>query len=443
MADLPLVVLGIDHHRTPVGIRERLAIADSDLGDLLAGLVTLPGCSEAVALSTCNRVECYLAGAPDRDQVLTWLCERRGVPPDVVEKSAYWKRGADGVRHLFRVASGLESLVIGESQIVNQVKSAYEAALSRQVTGVLLNPLFQRALAAGKDVRTQTAIGRHRLSVASVAVELAEHIHGDLASARLLVVGAGEIAELAVKHLLSAGVRQITLINRTHERALALAEGVPAKVLEWSALTTALAEHDIVVASTAAPQAVITEADVRQAMRHRRAPLLLIDLAVPRDIHPSCREVAATSLYDMDDLQALVERNVSGREAEARLVEAIVRSETARFDRWLGSQDVTATIAALRARADEVVERVLAENAGRWENLEQADAERLAAASKAIASRLLHEPTLRLKRAASEGDAYAEVAVLRELFGLDVGSEPLGAAGAEVSDLRDRRHRNR
>jgi glutamyl-tRNA reductase len=170
-------------------------------------------------------------------------------------------------------------------------------------------------------------------------------------------------------------------------------------------------------------------------------PLLMIDLAVPRDIHPACRELTAVSLYDMDDLQALVERNVSGREAEARRADGILRTDVGRFDRWLAAQDVTPTVAALRERADDVVERVLAENEHRWEGLTDADRERLRAAARAIASRLLHEPTLRLKRAAGDGDAYAKIAALRELFGLDPDSEPLGAAGAEVSDLRDRRRR--
>jgi glutamyl-tRNA reductase len=201
---------------------------------------------------------------------------------------------------------------------------------------------------------------------------------------------------------------------------------------------------DIVVASTSSPHHVVEREELAEVMEARRGrPLLLIDLAVPRDIHPACRDLTAVSLYDMDDLQALVERNVSGREAEARRAEAILRTEVGRFDRWLAAQDVTPTVAALRERADDVVERVLAENEHRWEGLTDADRERLRAAARAIASRLLHEPTLRLKRAACDGYAYAKIAALRELFGLDPDSEPLGAAGAEVSDLRDRQRRRR
>ena len=237
-------------------------------------------------------------------------------------------------------------------------------------------------------------------------------------------------------------MQAIFIANRHYDRAIGLAQRFAGSAVRIEALPDEMERADIVVASTSSPHHVIEPDELAQVMQAREGrPLLLIDLAVPRDIHPACREVPGVSLYDMDDLQSLVERNVSGREAEARSADGILAAEEARFDRWLTVQDVTPTIAALRARAEEVVERVLAENAQRWEGMTEADRERLAIAAQAIASRLLHEPTLRLRRAAGEDDAYTKVAALRELFGLDLDSEPLESPGAEVSDLRDRQRR--
>ena len=313
-AELPLVILGVDHHRTPVAVRERLAVPETALRGLLSTLSTLPGASEAVVLSTCNRLECYLAGSPDHAQVLRALAEHQGIDAAVVEANAYWLRGGAGVRHLFRVVSGLESLVIGEYQIVHQVKQAYDAAHNGRFTSGVLNPLFQRALGVGKEVRNQTAIGKHKLSVASVAVDLAKHIYGELDHARLLIVGAGEIAELAVKYLVAAGVREMSIVNRSEDRAQALATELRsgdfrADVLPWSMLGDALTQHDIVVASTAAPHAVINVDEVKQAMRKRRQPLMLIDLAVPRDVEPAVAQIADVYLYNIDHLESVVAAN--------------------------------------------------------------------------------------------------------------------------------------
>jgi glutamyl-tRNA reductase len=260
----------------------------------------------------------------------------------------------------------------------------------------------------------------------------------------VLVVGAGETAELTARALASKGVHAAFIANRHYDRAIGLADRFDGRAVRLEELPEQLAGADIVVTSTSSPHHVIEADALAEVMTVReRRPLLLIDLAVPRDVHPGCRELTGVSLSDMDDLQALVERNVSGREAEARHVEAILRGEVSRFDRWLAAQDVTPTIAALRKRADDVVSRVLEENEQRWEGLTEADRERLETASRAIASRLLHEPTLRIKRAASEDGAYVNVTALRELFGLDPESEPLEGPGAAVSDLGDRRRRRK
>jgi glutamyl-tRNA reductase len=318
-------VLGFDHHRTPIAVRERLALPAGGAQELARTIAGLSD-GEAVVLSTCNRMECVSGGA-ERGAVIRAVAECCGLDPVQLDEFAFWHEDVACARHLFRVTSGLESLVLGEYQIAHQVKTAYEAARAAGLTGSRLNPLFQRALAAGKEVRNRTAIGQHKLSVASVAVDLAKQVHGDLAAARLLVVGAGEIAELAVRYLADAGVKTITLINRSEDRALSLAESVtgfkPA-VLPWGRLGEALVEHDIVVSSTAAPHAVLTAADVRAASRRRREPQVFIDLALPRDIEPAVADITDVFLYNLDHLDAVVAANRRLRHEEVAEADALV-----------------------------------------------------------------------------------------------------------------------
>jgi len=307
-------------------------------------------------------------------------------------------------------------------------------------TGPILNRLFRGALAAGKRARSQTGITERGVSVPSVAVELAQRSLGDLASRLVLVVGAGETAELTARALAARGVEPAFIANRRYDRAIGLAQRFGGRAIRFEELPEQMAKADIVVASTSSPHHVIERDELAQVMAARSGrQLLLIDLAVPRDVQPECRDLDGVGLFDMDDLQTLVERNASGREAEGRRAESILRSELASFERWLASQNVVPTIAALRARADEITTGVLAENEQRWESLSEADRERMRAMARAIASRLLHEPTLRLKRSSGEDDAYLYVNALRELFGLDSDSAPARGADAEVRPLRDAR----
>ena len=442
-----LLALGVSHKTAPLELRERMALTEGRAVGVLGGLVERPEIHEAAAISTCNRTELYLcASDPVGAEALALglLSREAETQPTELVGHLYSLRGSAAAEHLMRVTAGLDSMIIGEHEIQGQVKRSYELALVEGATGPILNRLFRSALAAGKRARTETGISERSLSIPSVAVDLAQRALGELSDRRVLVVGAGETAELTAKALAAKGVQAIFIANRHYDRAIGLAERFSGQAVRFEALPQQLTGADIVVSSTSSPHHVIERDELAHVMQARDGrPILLIDLAVPRDIHPRCRELAAVGLYDMDDLQALVERNVNGREAEARRAEAILRAEQGRYDRWLAAQDVTPTIAALRERAEQVVDRVLEENAGRWEAMTDADLERLRAASRAIASRMLHEPTLRLKRAVDEDDAYAKVAVLRELFGLDAGSEPAAAAGAEVSDLRQRRRGSR
>jgi glutamyl-tRNA reductase len=441
-----LLSLGVSHKTAPLELRERMALTEGRAVGMLGELVERDEILEAAAISTCNRTELYLyvSDAVGAESVALGLLAREaGIQPTELVTHLYSQRGSAAAEQLMRVTAGLDSMIIGESEVQGQVKRAYELALVENATGPILNRLFHTALAAGKRARTETAISEGAMSVPSVAVDLAQRTLGELENRRVLVVGAGETAELTARALAAKGVGAIFIANRHYDRAIGLADRFGGQAVRFDELPAQLEDADIVVTSTSSPHQVIEREGLAEVMEARNGrPLLLIDLAVPRDIQPSCRDLPGVSLYDMDDLQALVERNVSGREAESRRAEAILRAELNRFDAWLAGQDIAPTLAALRQRADEVVDRVLDENDRRWEGLTEADRERLTAAARAIASRLLHEPTLRLRRAAADRDTYIKVAALRELFGLDPGAEPIEPSGAEVSDLGEHRNRN-
>jgi glutamyl-tRNA reductase len=442
-----LLALGISHKTAPLELRERVAFTEGRAAGMIRELVEAPEVHEAAAISTCNRTELYLV-APDgvaaESLALGVLAREAEIRPTELVGHLYSLRASDGAAHLFRVTAGLDSMIIGEAEIQGQVKRAYELALVEGATGPILNRLFRGALAAGKRARSETGISEKGVSVPSVAVELAQRALGDLSSRLVLVVGAGETAELTARALAARGVEPAFIANRRYDRAIGLAQRFGGRAVRFEELPEQMEQADIVVASTSSPHHVIEREALVEVMAARRGrPLLLIDLAVPRDIHPDCREVDGVSLHDMDDLQTLVERNASGREAEARRAESVLRSELGRFEGWLASQDVTPTVASLRERATEIVDRVLAENEPRWESLTEADRERMQAMARAIASRLLHEPTLRLKRSSGEDDAYLHVNALRELFGLDAPTAPLEGQDAEVRPLREARRRKR
>jgi glutamyl-tRNA reductase len=438
-----LLALGVSHKTAPLGLRERLALTEGRAVRVLGELVEADEVAEAAAISTCNRTELYLhAGDPVSAESLALGVLARGaeIRPTELVPHLYSLRGGEAAEHLFRVTAGLESMIIGEAEIQGQVKRAYELALVEGVSGPVLNRLFRGALAAGKRARTETGISRRALSVPAVAVELAQRTFGELDQRRVLVIGAGETAELTAQALAERGVEAVIIANRHYDRALGLAARFGGRAVRFDELPAMLADADIVVSSTGSPHHVLDREDLEPAVAARGGrPLLLIDLAVPRDVDPACRELPGVSLADMDDLQGIVERNADGRQAEVGKAEKILRAELERFERWLGAQRVTPTIKALRARADEIVRRVLAENENRWESLSDADRERVRALARAVASRLLHEPTLRLRRAAADDAGLGRVHAVRDLFGLDADTEPLEGAGAEIRELDERR----
>jgi glutamyl-tRNA reductase len=434
-----LLALGVSHKTAPLDLRERLSLTEGRAVSALNELNGAEGIHEAAALSTCNRTELYLVVSDPveaESTALGVLTRQAEIRPTELLGHLYSLRSGDAARHLFQVTAGLDSMIVGEAEIQGQVKRAYELALVEGATGPILNRLFRGALAAGGRVREETAIGEKGLSIPSVAVELARRTLGDLSERRVLVIGAGETAELVARALVARGVATVFVANRHYDRAIGLAQRFGGDAVRFEELPEQLERADIVVTATNSPHHIVERDGLEQVMRARQGrPLLIVDIAVPRDIEPECREIAGVSLHDIDDVQQIVERNASGRAAEARRAEPILAAEQERFERWLGSLEAVPTIASLRERADEVVRRVLAENDGRWEEISDADRERLTTMANAIASRLLHEPTVRMKRAAGSDNAYLYVSALRELFGLDAETEPEAEAPGKVTEI--------
>jgi glutamyl-tRNA reductase len=435
-----LLALGVSHRTAPLGLRERLALTEGKAAGVLGELRAAEPVAEAAAISTCNRTELYLVASDPVEAeslALGALAREAGIRPTELVGSLYSRRGADAAHHLFTVAAGLDSMILGEAEIQGQVKRAYELALVEGATGPILNRLFRGALAAGKRVRSETRIGEGGTSVPSAAVELAQRtLGGNLGSRRVLLIGAGETAELTARALAVRGVEAVFVANRRYDRAIGLASRFGGSAVRFDELPAQLERADIIVSSTNSPHHIIEREELQLMMAEREGrPLLLIDLAVPRDVDPACLEVEGVSIHDVDDVQSVAERNAGGREAESRRAERIVSSELARFLRWLDSLEVLPTVAALRGRADEIVARVLAENADRWADIGAEDRARIESMARSIASRILHEPTLRLKRAADADEGYLQIAAIRSLFGLDATSEP-EVAEAEVTPIR-------
>jgi glutamyl-tRNA reductase len=440
-----LLALGVSHKTAPLELRERLSLTEGRAVSALRELTDAAGIHEAAAISTCNRTELYLIVSDPveaESTALGVLTRQADIRPTELLGHLYSLRSGEAARHLLRVSAGLDSMILGEAEIQGQVKRAYELALVEGSTGPILNRLFRGALTAGGRAREETGISEKGVSIPSVAVELARRTLGDLSDRRVLMVGAGETAELVAQALVARGVETVFVANRHYDRAIGLAQRFKGSAVRFEDLPEQLQAADIVVSATNSPHHIVERDGLEQVMRTRAGrPLLAIDIAVPRDIDPDCREIPGVSVHDIDDVQQIVERNTSGREAEARRAELIIESELDRFDRWLASLEVVPTITALRERGDEVVRRVMAENESRWQNLGEADRERMEAMARAIVSRLLHEPTVRLRRAAGNDDAYSYVSALRELFGLDIETEPEVDAGANnVTELRRKKN---
>jgi glutamyl-tRNA reductase len=442
-----LLALGISHKTAPVALRERLAFSEAEASRFAGEATATAEVRETVVISTCNRTEVYLVvGDPVRAEsdVLGLLARRAGIRPTELAEAIYSPRNCDAARQLYRVTAGLESMIVGEAEIQGQVRRAHEAAMRAGATGPLSNRLFAAALSTGKRVRSETDIGSSRVSVPSVAVDLALSVLGGLQERHVVILGAGETSELTARALADQGAGTVFVANRHADRARGLAERFGGSVVGLDRLPDQLLHADIVLSSTSSPHPIVGHEELELVMRERNGrPLLLIDIAVPRDIDPACGEVEDVSLYDIDDLQAVVARNLSTRAGEAPRAHEIVEEEIHRFARWLGQLDAIPTVSALREHGNAIVEQVLAENEGRWESASPADLARVEAVARTVMSRLLHEPTIRL-RSLSDDRGHASLELVRELFGLrgeEPSQEQQAASLAEVHQLRRRRER--
>jgi glutamyl-tRNA reductase len=446
-----LLALGISHKTAPVALRERLAFTELEASEFSQALTASAEVREAVVISTCNRTEVYLVvGDPVQAEgdVLSLLARRAGIRPTELAEAIYSPRNCDAARQLYRVTAGLESMIVGEAEIQGQVRRAHEAAMRAGCTGALSNRLFAAALTTGKRVRTETGIGSSRVSVPSVAVDLALSVLGGLEERHVVILGAGETSELTARALADQGAGTIFVANRHADRALSLAQRFGGSVVGLDGLPDQLLHADIVLSSTSSPHPIVGREELELVMRERRdrsspargAALLLIDIAVPRDIDPACGELEGVSLYDIDDLQAVVARNLDTRAGEVPRAMEIVEEEIQRFARWLGQLEVLPTVSALREHGNTIVEQILSENAGRWESASPRDLVRVEAIARAVMSRLLHEPTIRL-RSLSEARGHSSLELVRELFGLRDEEPPQEAETelAEVHDLQRRR----
>ncbi|HNP88498.1 MAG TPA: glutamyl-tRNA reductase [Kouleothrix sp.] len=392
-----LAIIGTHQRICPVAMREQLAFSAADLQVALADLRNYA--SEGFIISTCNRVEIGGLVADDwhgPEALLHFLADHHGVPLAHLTPHLYAHHGEAAAQHLFRLAAGLDSMVLGEEQIQTQLKSALAAAQAAGTAGQIISRLLQHALAVGKLVRTETSIARQHLSVVSVALERARASLGELAGRRILVVGAGHMAELALKHLRGEQA-EVTLANRTAARAQALADTYGATTYPFEQLAQALPSADVVVSCTAAPGNTIDAAMVRQAMAQRSHPLLLLDLAVPRDIEPLAAHIIGVQLWDVDGLQAICNANRAAREAEVAQAEQLVAGEVAKFQAWVATQSAVPTIRALRERAESIRTAELQRTLARLPNLSPQEQAAIGALSNAIVNKLLHQPITTLK----------------------------------------------
>jgi len=421
-----IVSVGLNHKVAPVEVREKLSFSPASLPDALTRLRPPESCPyvpEGVILSTCNRLEIYaLAPGVDEGQekICCFLEDCHDRPQETFRPYLYSYADEQAVTHLFNVAAGLDSMVVGENQILGQVTNAMEQALSCGAAGKVLAALFRRAIETGKRARTETRISYGAVSVSHVAVELAHRIFGDLSHCQILLVGAGEMAELAARTLVTYGAGSLSILNRTRERAEQLAVEYDAQALGWGQLEEALWWADIIITSTGAPHAIFRPDNVRQAtsIRHDR-PLFFIDIAVPRNVDPNVERLDNVYLYDIDDLESVIEASLAERRREMPRVEQIVQEQRASFMGWFQSLDVVPTIVALRKQVETMRQAELERALHRLDNLSERDHEVIQALTKRIVNKILHHPMVRLKEHASQQNGYAYAEVVRELFDLD------------------------
>ena len=422
---MKILLVGLNHKTAPVEIRECLAFTPTTLRSALTHFdanhsqAHLDHVREGVILSTCNRLEVYALvqnPAIARESIVEFLSQSRDIAPEKFEKFLYTRHNEQAVQHLMRVAAGLDSMVLGEPQILGQITDAYEAALAQRAAGTVLSKLFTAAIHAGKRARTETSISVNASSISSVAARLAEDLLGDLSHKQVLLIGAGEMGAVAVRALIKRGATDILVANRTVQNAEQLAEAWGGKAISFQQMPGALTNADIVITSTGAPHIILDRDLLAPTVAQRNGrPLFIIDIAVPRDVAPNMADLPSVHLSDIDDLQAIAEENVRGREAEIPLVETIVIEESDQFNEWLSSLGAVSTITDLRQHIEQLRQKELQRLFSRLE-LDERERELVATMSHRLVNKILHEPTIRLKQETSNGNGAVYTSAVRHLF---------------------------
>jgi glutamyl-tRNA reductase len=412
--------MGLNHQTAPVALRECLAFSPEETETALEALIHRPCIREALLLSTCNRVE-VLVTCDDPARAIAdlegFISDFKHIPIDEFRSSLYRYVDNDAVRHLFRVASSLDSMVVGEPQILGQIKAAYGAAIHRRASGVILNRLLHRTFFVAKRIRTETGIGDHAVSISYAAIELARKIFGSLEGRRVLLIGAGEMAELAVEHLIRHRAGEILVANRTFAHGVSLAQRFGGQAIRFEEVEARLATVDIIISSTGAPGFVVVPAQVSAVLRHRRnRPLFFIDIAVPRDIDPRVNRLSNVYVYDIDDLKGVVEENVQDRQQEALKAERIIDEAVLRFSQWRQSLEVVPTIVALHRKLELIADAEIKKTLQGSKPPDEAALKRMATA---MINKFLHDPTQILKGDGHRGNRQELLGLLQRLFHLD------------------------
>jgi len=431
---MAVIVVGLSHHGAPLDVRERLAYRTSEVQGLLDRIRAITDAREAVLLSTCNRTELYVVEGEQDAASAVWSLygERLG---DDASGFGYVRRDRDAVAHLFRVVAGMDSMVVGEAQIHGQVRDAWET--SRPGSGAVLNRLFQTALLVGGRVRSETALGHGAMSVSSAAVQLAKKIFGSLVGKRAMVLGAGEMAELALASLQAEGVRAAVVANRTFERAQALASLYGATAVHYEQAWTALADMDVLLCSTASPHVVVSAERVRDGLARRGdRPLCILDIAVPRDVDPTVAEMDNVFLYDLDDLRSVVSASVERRHRELPAAEQVIAEEVEKYWQWVAGLAAVPVVTQFRDEMNRVRERELAAAMRRLGDLTPEQRAAVEHFSQSLMNKFLHEPTVRLRAAAANGRGLGVVDAARYLFALDERPTDDEAATPPTEDQR-------
>jgi glutamyl-tRNA reductase len=420
-----IVVVGLSHKTAPIEVREKLNFPEATVPDALRKLMSYEGIRESLILSTCNRVEIY-ASVPDTvtgiERIKQFISDYHGLSREVLEQSLYVYPDAQGVRHTFRVASSLDSMVLGEAQILGQLKDAFDIALKTKTTSTILNKLIKKAISVAKRVRTETRLAEGAVSISSAAVELAKKIFGELEGKVVMLLGAGEMAELAAQHLLGNGVKNIMVANRTFERAEELAKEFKGDAIRFEHFPDALVMVDILICATGAPHYVVKRDIVTRALKERRnKPIFMIDISNPRNIEPEVDKIDNVYLYDIDDLQGKVDVNTEGRAKEAEKAEDLIALEIETYLQWERALDAVPTIVDLREKVEDVRKREFDKVMGSLDGITEDQKRAVEAMSQAIVNKLLHAPLVVLKQAASAPDSGDNntIAIARRLFNLD------------------------